>query len=184
MNGHRGAAFPLGQGVPQGDPLSPILYALSLEPLLDRVRRRVEGLTVLGVNWKVGAFADDMVVGLSTIADVAELKEAVGWYEQCSGQKLNWHKCKIIVLRNDLVRGDIIGTIIPPGEAVWYLGIFLSVYGSVLPKAWWEAKVGVWGDVLRSWRGQHISLAGRVTILNIYWMPKLWYLAYHLDFPA
>jgi hypothetical protein len=23
-----------------------------------------------------------------------------------------------------------------------------------------------------------------VTILNVYWMLKLWYLAYHLDFPA
>src|ERR1700733_10793273 len=73
-NGHRGVAFPLGQGLPDGDRLSPILYALSLEPLLDRIRRRVEGLTVLGVNWKVGAFADDMVVGLGTVADIIELK--------------------------------------------------------------------------------------------------------------
>ena len=81
VNGHREIAFPLGRGVPQGDPLSPILYALSLEPLLDRVRRRVEGLTIFGVNWKVGAFTDDMVVGLGTVADVTELKEAVGWYE-------------------------------------------------------------------------------------------------------
>src|SRR3984885_6117941 len=77
VNGHRGVAFPLGQGVPQGDPLSPILYALSLEPLLDRVRRRVEGLTVLGMNWKIGAFADDMGVGQGPTEDVLELKEAV-----------------------------------------------------------------------------------------------------------
>ena len=41
-----------------------------------------------------------------------------------------------------------------------------------------------WGDALKGWGGRHISLAGRVTILNVYWMPKLWYLAYHLDFPA
>ena len=184
VNGHRSTAFPLGRGVPQGDPLSPILYALSLEPLLDRVRRRVEGLMILGVNWKVGAFADDMVVGLGMVADVMELKEAVGWYEQCSGQKLNWHKCETMVLGNGLVGGDIIGTIVPHGEDVRYLGIFLSVYGSVLPKAWWEAKVEVWGDVLRSWGGRHISLAGRVTILNIYWLLKLWYMAYHLDFLA
>src|SRR3984885_27818 len=77
VNGHRGVAFPLGWGVPQGDTLSLILYALSLEPLLDRVRRRVKGLMVLGVNWKVGAFADDMVVGLRPVMVVMELKEAV-----------------------------------------------------------------------------------------------------------
>jgi hypothetical protein len=38
MNGHRGVAFPLERGVPQGDPMSPLLYALALEPFLDRVR--------------------------------------------------------------------------------------------------------------------------------------------------
>ena len=184
VNGHQGVPFSLGRGVPQGDPLSPILYALSLEPLLDRIRRRIEGLSVLGVTWKVGAFADDMVVGLGSVQDVGELKEMVGWYERCSGQKLNWHKCETMVLGNGIVGGDIIGTVVPAGEAVRYLGIFLSVYGSVLPKAWWEGKVQAWGDALKGWGGRHISLAGRVTILNVYWMPKLWYLAYHLDFPA
>ena len=58
-----------------------------------------------------------------------------------------------MVLGNGLVGGDIIGTIVPPGEAVQYLGIYLSVYGSVLPKEWWEARVGLWGGVLGSWGG-------------------------------
>jgi hypothetical protein len=78
VNGHQGVLFSLGRGVPQGDPLSPILYALSLEPLLDRIRRWIGGLSVLGVTWKVGAFADDMVVGLGSVQDVGELKETVG----------------------------------------------------------------------------------------------------------
>ena len=72
----------------------------------------------------------------------------------------------------------------PAGETVRYLGIFLSVYGAVLPKAWWEEKVQAWGDALKGWGGCHISLARRVMILNVYWMLKLWYLVYHLDFPA
>ena len=50
VNGHRGVPFTLGRGVLQGDPLSLILYALSLEPLLDRIRQRINGLTVLGVT--------------------------------------------------------------------------------------------------------------------------------------
>ena len=44
---------------------------------------------MLGVTWKVGAFVDDMVVSLGSVQDVGELKEMVGWYERCSGQKLN-----------------------------------------------------------------------------------------------
>ena len=152
-NGHRGLAFSLGRGVLQGDPLSPILYALSLEPLMDRIWRKVVGLSIYGIGWKVGAFADDMVVGLGAVADVRALKEAVEWYEGHSGAKLNWHKCETMVLGNGLMGGDVIGTIVPAGEAVRYLGIFLSVYGSVLPKAWWESRVAIWGEALRGWGG-------------------------------
>ena len=78
VNGHQGVPFSLERGVPQGDPLSPILYALSLEPLLDRIRRWIGGLLVLGVTWKVGAFADNMVVSLGSVQDVGKLKETVG----------------------------------------------------------------------------------------------------------
>jgi hypothetical protein len=151
---------------------------------MDRIRRRVTGLSVFGMEWKVGAFADDMVVGLGSVADVEALQETVEWYEAHSGAKLNWHKCETMVLGNGLVGGDVIGTIVPAGEVVRYLGIFLSVYGSVLPRLWWERRVAIWGEALKSWGGRHISLAGRVVILNVYWFPKLWYVAYHLDFPA
>ena len=92
------------------------------------------GLSIYDIGWKVGAFADDMVVGLGSVADVKVLKETVDWYEAHSGAKLNWNKCEMMVLGNGLVGGDIIGTIVPSGEVVRYLGIFLSVYGSVLPQ--------------------------------------------------
>ena len=65
-----------------------------------------------------------------------------------------------MMLGNRIVGGDIIGTVVPAGEAVRYLGIFFLVYGSVLPKAWWEGKVQAWGDALKGWGGHHISLAG------------------------
>jgi hypothetical protein len=183
MNGHRGVAFPLERGVPQGDPMSPLLYALALEPFLDRVQHHLTGLEVWGISWKIGAFADDMVVGLGSQGDIVELQESVQWLEEGSGQKLNWDKCETLPLGNGLIGGTIVGKIIPNGEAVWYLGIYFSVYGTTLMKTWWTGKLEEWIGVLNGWGGQHISLAGRAMILNIYWLPKLWYLGYHLDFP-
>ena len=72
-NGYCGRTFALGRGVPQGDPLSPILYALLLEPLMDRICQKVAGISIYDIVWKVGAFADDMVVGLGSVADVGAL---------------------------------------------------------------------------------------------------------------
>ena len=59
-----------------------------------------------------------MVVGLGSVQDVGELKEMVGWYERCLGQKLNWHKCETMVLGDGIVGGDIIDSVVPAEEIV------------------------------------------------------------------
>src|ERR1700757_560292 len=89
-----------------------------------------------------------------------------------------------MVLGEGLIGAEVISTIVPAGEVVRYLEVFLSVYGSVLLKEWWACQIALWGKALLDWGGRHISLAGRVIVLNIFWMPKLWYLVYYLDFPA
>ena len=43
------------------------------------------------------------------------------------------------------------------------------------------------GKMLKSlmgWNCLGVSLLGRVMVLNTWWLPKVWYLAYHADFPA
>ena len=70
MNGWCGEEFSLGRGVPQGDTLSPLLYVLSLEPLINNMRRKMTGLQLDGVDWKLGAFADDMVVRMGNPGDI------------------------------------------------------------------------------------------------------------------
>src|SRR3978361_581378 len=107
MNGHCGVALPLERGVPQGDPMSSLLYALALEPFLDHVGRCLTGLKVWRISWKVGAFADDMVVGLGSQGDIVELQESVQWLEKGSGQKLNWDKYKTLPLGYGLIGGAI-----------------------------------------------------------------------------
>ena len=60
--GHSTGYFPVNRGVRQGDPLSPYLFILALEPLLITIRQSTEinGILVNGETQKINAFADDI----------------------------------------------------------------------------------------------------------------------------
>lgn len=52
----------LKRGVKQGDPLSPTLFNLVIEPLIEVVQEKFQGINVEGHNLSVMAFADDLVI--------------------------------------------------------------------------------------------------------------------------
>lgn len=58
----------LERGVKQGDPLSPLLFNLVIEPLISRVQSETHGLDIEGNNLSVLAFADDMVLVVYTVS--------------------------------------------------------------------------------------------------------------------
>ena len=79
-------------------PLSPLLYALALEPLLRRLRDEGTSPALRGVPFagpltaRVSAFADDITVFVSRRLDIKAVKEAVVEYERIAGAKVNFDK--------------------------------------------------------------------------------------------
>uniref|UniRef100_A0A2D4LQM7 Reverse transcriptase domain-containing protein n=1 Tax=Micrurus spixii TaxID=129469 RepID=A0A2D4LQM7_9SAUR len=63
INGECTKSIKIEKGVRQGCPLSPLLFILSLETLLTRIRQnpRIKGLKVKKEEYKVQSFADDMI---------------------------------------------------------------------------------------------------------------------------
>lgn len=93
------AAFPLSRGTWQGCPISPLLYALAVEPLAVALRTHpsIHGLASGIVEERVGLYADDMILYLSdsgpSLHTALQIIEKFGRF---SGLKMNWDKSQIL----------------------------------------------------------------------------------------
>lgn len=129
-------AITLKRGVEQGDPLSPMIFNLAIEPLLEKLCLETRAISIGESSVPVLAFADDLVL-LSTNREEGQKQlDLVQSYLEGLGVALAATKCQsslIVAGRKtwymDNPRLNVSGTPIPnveAGEVVTYLGAKLS----------------------------------------------------------
>uniref|UniRef100_A0AAV2JEY9 15-oxoprostaglandin 13-reductase n=1 Tax=Knipowitschia caucasica TaxID=637954 RepID=A0AAV2JEY9_KNICA len=103
VNGGLSAPFSVGRGIRQGCSLSGMLYSLSIEPLLHRLRADLQGVLLPGARpFKVSAYADDLIVFVNSQRDVEVLADTVQVFGQVSSSRVNWSKSSATLLGEDL----------------------------------------------------------------------------------
>ncbi len=85
--------IPIKAGVKQGDPLSPILFNLAIDPLMAMLQATGEGVETPGGRVAAMAFADDMVLLCNTHEGMNRLLETVRDFSLLSGLQVNIEKC-------------------------------------------------------------------------------------------
>ncbi|KAJ3587711.1 hypothetical protein NHX12_011308, partial [Muraenolepis orangiensis] len=129
FNGGLCAPFRVCRGVRQGCALSGMLYALSLEPLLSKIRSKLQGLFLPGFNGNLvlSAYADDVVVFVRDQTDIDVLVDIVREFSSASAARVNWKKSEALAV------GEWSGGLpVLPQNMVWrkdgfkYLGVFLG----------------------------------------------------------
>ncbi|TWW74340.1 Transposon TX1 uncharacterized 149 kDa protein ORF 2 [Takifugu flavidus] len=100
FNGSLCASFRVRRGVRQGCAVSGILYTLSREPLLSRIRTNLDGLFLPSFYKKIvlSAYTDDIIIVLRRQSDVDTLFNLTVLFNRLSVARVNWHKSEALAI--------------------------------------------------------------------------------------
>lgn len=104
-NGIRSSSFELNQGVRQGDPLSPLLFNIALEPLAVGIRTHphIHGISLGNAESLISLYADDLLLCLTDpVVSVPKIIDYIDTFSKLSGYSINWSKSEFMPLTNNL----------------------------------------------------------------------------------
>uniref|UniRef100_A0A803TP25 Reverse transcriptase domain-containing protein n=1 Tax=Anolis carolinensis TaxID=28377 RepID=A0A803TP25_ANOCA len=185
INGQLSNTISINKGTRQGCPLSPSLFIMTLEVLLNAIRKNKDltGLRTKNYSYKIRAFADDVVC---LIED--PLKQFNKWwatiekYGEVAGFKINRKKTKILSKNMPCTSKEILQkeTGIEIVKKVKYLGIEITasnaqLYSNNYERKWREVK-----ERMSSWRSLQLSLLGKIAAVKMKILPDLIFLFQNL----
>lgn len=175
VNGSPTKNFNMERGIRQGDPLSPFLFLIVAEGLSILTKKAVE-LGILEAA-EVGRkeikishlqYADDTIFSCpGKMENAVAIKHLLRNFELLSGLKVNFHKCALlgINMQNETVQAmaNYLRCEVskPPFS---YLGINVEINHRLATS--WRSLTDKVRQRLHSWNGKHLSLEGRITLIQ------------------
>lgn len=179
-NGLISTYFRLHRGTRQGDPASPAIFALALEPLAAAIRSEASfvGITIGQVTHKIMMYADDILTFVKQPQiSIPTLLSLIDSFSRLSGYKINWSKCEALALTSYCPK-----TLFHPADFKWpsqginYLGILFPSEIADIMKVNMEPLLEKFKLDIERWSPLHLSLWAKANILKMTVAPKFNYI--------
>ena len=181
--------YTLRCGVRQGDPLSCLLYAFSIEPMGMRLRKAIKGISVLSLPpTKLIMYADDTNLFLSKDDDLALIRSELSATSLAIGSKFNFEKMDILLVGSAAHRAKLGdhpdfaslldcfqgAYIIPDGSPLRILGVWVGSPDHALPR--WKQIADHISKIIRQWKAIGASMRNHVVLAKALMMSRCYYL--------
>jgi len=173
LNDLLGPSFHHARGVRQGDPLSPMLFILAMDPL----PRILEFATQMGAlspvpsstaRWRTSLYADDAAIFINPRKeDIDAIKVILQAFGNISGLHINLEKSSVHPIRCDEIDLDHVLTSFAGIRGSFpcrYLG--LQLHTRSLRKVHVQPLIEWIGQRLPGWKGKWLNRAGRLALVS------------------
>uniref|UniRef100_A0A803JHE0 Reverse transcriptase domain-containing protein n=1 Tax=Xenopus tropicalis TaxID=8364 RepID=A0A803JHE0_XENTR len=179
----------ISNGTRQGCPLSPLLYALSIEPLAAVIRNNpdVTGVKVFNNQYKIFLFADDVLLTITNpLTTLPSLHKILNEYGTLSGYKINLSKTEALPVN---LSSPILEILQAKFKYNWKFN-FITYRGTKISSTYdklydynFTPLLNQTKIALKRWLTPSLSWFGKIAALKMNILPKFLYLFETLPIP-
>ena len=165
--------FPIERGVKQGCPLAPLLFALVIEPLANRVRKSNTGTLLGTLRQSILLYADDIFLFAANSLQQRLQLQILEEFRLATGLTMNRDKSFHISSHN-----EDLGIPRHPQAGFKYLGFWFDFDGLADKSQEYVAKIE---QAVQQWQFFSWNTRRKASILKCYVFSKIWYYTFIAD---